>query len=124
MLAPHNSNESNSQPYLKHDIFRHAYDGNTRIVLSMLDREPGLIGEIGELGNETCYAPSTLLHFACRAGHISLAYELVRVRHTTKWIHSSLALTVFSSRGALIYQQRTMSATHHLYISSRGTKLG
>lgn len=70
---------SSSTLYVKHDIFRNAYEGNSRIVLAMLDKEPRLIDEIGELNNQTCYAPSTVLHFACRGGHISLAYELVRV---------------------------------------------
>ena len=65
--------------HLQHAVFRNAYDGNTRVVLEMLEREPRLIDEIGELNNGTCYAPSTILHFACRGGHINMAYELVKV---------------------------------------------
>ena len=65
--------------YLQHAVFRSAFEGKTRIVLEMLEREPRLIDEIGELSNGTTYAPSTILHFACRAGHINLANELVKV---------------------------------------------
>ena len=62
------------------DIYQHAYSGNTRSVLSMLDRKPELIIELGKLpsSTEVLYASSTILHFACRADHRHLAFELVK----------------------------------------------
>lgn len=61
------------------DAFRSAYEGQSRNVISALEKDPHLISAIGHLDlPDIVYVPSTLLHFACRGGNEQLAFELVK----------------------------------------------
>jgi ankyrin repeat protein len=64
---------------IHNDAFRQAYEGDMRSVVAHLDREPKLLNAIGHLDLPgVVYVPSTLLHFACRAGHDQLAFALIK----------------------------------------------